>query len=211
MDSLVNSIFRVITKNRNLIVKLFEISYLLLVVLLYFGYRAIVSGQGSFDLYYSLGKKMAEASVIVFILTVIPGMARRFGISHKLIAILMIFRRYLGILTFMLVLLHSSFVWFLPSLSSGGFLVPGSGFELWGFIAFVMLLLLFITSNDLSIRLLGDWWTRIHWLSYLIMWVVLIHVMLQGRYAWTILIGITSVAEISSFIVARARRRTSMR
>ena len=80
-----------------------------------------------------------------------------------------------------------------------------------GFIAFVMLLLLFITSNDLSIRLLGDWWTRIHWLSYLIMWVVLIHVMLQGRYAWTILIGITSVAEISSFIVARARRRTSMR
>jgi len=206
MDALVTSTFRFATKNRNLIVKLFEISYVALVVLLYFGYRADVWGQGSFDFFYELGKKLAECAVIVFILTVIPGMARRFGISHKLIAILMIFRRYLGILTFMLVLLHSSFVWFLPSLASGGFLVPGNGFELWGFIAFVMLLLLFNTSNDLSIRLLGDWWTRIHWLSYVIMWVVLFHVGLQGRLSWAALIGATCLAEVTSFVVARLRR-----
>jgi len=210
MDALVNWTFRFVSKNRNLIVKIFEASYIFLVVLLFFGYRADVWGVGSFDFFYELGKKFGELSIIVFILTVIPGIARRYGISHKLIAILMIFRRYLGILTFMLVLLHSSFVWFLPSMASGGYLLPGNGFELWGFIAFVMLFLLFLTSNDFSIKILGDWWTRIHWLSYIIMWVVLLHVMMQGKFAWALLIGVTAIAEVSSFVVARRRHRISL-
>lgn len=207
MNSLVNQIFRFTTKYRNLIVKLFELSYIILTILLYFGYRAIVMGQGSYDLFYSIGKKMAELGIITFILTCVPGIARRVGISHKLVSVLMIYRRYLGILTFMFIVLHSSFVWFLPSLVSGGILIPGNGFELWGFIALVLLFLLFLTSNDLSTKVLGIWWGRIHALTYVIMWFILLHVMLQGKLPWAFLIGAACIAEVVSFFVARSRRR----
>lgn len=206
MDALVAWIFRFTMKWRNIIVKLFELFYILQVVLIYFEYQAIVAGQGSYDLFYELGKQSGELAILVFIATTIPGMVRRFGISHKLAAILMTFRRYFGILCFMFVLDHLSAVWIFPSLAAGGLLLPGGGFELFGLIAATLLFLLFITSNDLSTKYLGRWWGRIHSLTYIIMWIITLHVMLQ-RSPWTVLIGVASVGEIISFVYARYRRQ----
>lgn len=207
MDALVNALFRFTLTWRNLIVKFFEIFYILQAILVFFEYRAIVLGQGSYDVFYEIGKKSGELAICAFILTTIPGMARRFGISHKLIAILMTFRRYIGIACFMFVLDHLSAVWIFPSLAAGGLLLPEGGFELFGLIAAILLFLLFITSNDVSTKYLGDWWGRIHSLTYITMWIITLHVMFQSRFSWALLIGATGVAELASFVVAWQRRQ----
>ncbi len=206
MDALVNDLFRFVVAWRNTIVRLFQIFYVLQLVFLYFEYRVFVQLQGNYDLFYSLGKMCGEAAIILFIVTTIPGMARRFGISHKLIAILMMFRRYIGIASFMFVINHLSAVWLFSSIGMGGFFLPTRGFEVFGLTAAVLLFLLFITSNDVSVKWLGDWWNKIHALTYVIMWVILLHVMFQSRLAWSALIGIASIAEVASFIVAKKRR-----
>ncbi len=206
MNPVIDALFRQTVKWRNTIVKLFRIFYALQLVLLFFEYRVFVLGQGNYDLFYEIGKKCAEAAILLFIATVIPGMARRFGISHKLVSILMTFRRYSGIACFMFVVNHLSAVWLFPSIGSGGLFIPTRGFELFGVIAAILLFFLFVTSNDVSVKLLGDWWTRIHKLTYIVMWVVLLHVMFQGRGAWAFLIGITSVVEVISFVAVKNRR-----
>ncbi|HUD18963.1 MAG TPA: ferric reductase-like transmembrane domain-containing protein [Patescibacteria group bacterium] len=206
MDAFINALFRFVVAWRNTIVRLFQIFYVLQLVFLYFEYRVFVLLQGNYDLFYSLGKKCAEAAIICFILTTIPGMARRYGISHKFISILMMFRRYIGIASFMFVINHLSAVWLFSSIGMGGFFLPTRGFEVFGLIAAVLLFFLFITSNDFSVKWLGDWWNKIHALTYVTMWIITLHVMFQGRLAWSALIGAASIAELASFISAKKRR-----
>jgi sulfoxide reductase heme-binding subunit YedZ len=69
---------------------------------------------------------------------------------------------------------------FLPILSLGGNLWFFSPFELAGVAAFTLLTPVFITSNEWSVRTLGRAWRTIHALVYLVIWLVFLHVALQG-------------------------------
>jgi DMSO/TMAO reductase YedYZ heme-binding membrane subunit len=180
MKKIVDIFFSFATKHRNHLVTLLKVFFVVQGFIIILGLRLPVR---------QLGNLAGELAIIFYILTLIPGIVRRFGAFYKPVAILMIFRRYIGIAMFLFVLMHALFNWFFPPV----------GFVLYGFIALVMLFFLFVTSNDMSTKLLGSMWGWIHKLTYIIMWPVMIHVALL-KSNWTIPIGVTVIAELASFV-----------
>jgi methionine sulfoxide reductase heme-binding subunit len=204
--SLVDTLYRWVVKRRNPLVLVFQVFFVLQTLVLFFGSWAVYSQSIYVQFFYDVGNKSGEIAIIFFILASIPGIVRRFRKFNKLVSILMIFRRYIGIATYLFVISHASFVYISPLLARQFPLFPIPIFILFGFLAHVMLFLLFITSNDLSVKKLGVWWHNIHNLMYFIVWVIFVHVALQGFSIWATLIGVTAVMQIASFWYARKLR-----
>lgn len=205
----VDNVFVTVTQNRQRVINAFKIFYLLLVSILFIGGWSIYSGDDNALFWYRFGAPMGKAGIVVYILTTIPGIARRFRIQHKLIALLMIFRRYVGISMYLLVTIHYFFLvgiatWFQH------LLIPPSAFQAAGFVAYVLTFFLFATSNDFSTKRLGIWWDKIHKLTYVIMWFILAHVALQRVSIWSVLIGLTAVLQVASHAAAFVRKRKNM-
>lgn len=193
-------LFAYLVARKGQVVLLFKVFYFLQIII----FLLAAAGGSS----YPLGVAMGKAAVVLFVLTLIPGMMKRFGITHKLLALLMIFRRYIGIAMYISALSHFGLVKAVPALSSK---LPFqlTAFEFWGSLALFTLLFLFITSNDFSVGRLGIWWYRIHRLIYLSMWFILFHVGLQRLSIWTVLMGIVVFLMLISFIVSFSRHRTT--
>lgn len=200
-----DKIFMLAAKNRAKIITLFKVLYLTIAAIIILGVYSLLKNNSFAVFFYTLGVQSGQAAILVYIITTIPGITRRFKISHRLIQILMMFRRYIGILMYSLILNHYMMV-------SGTMLIfkqilplPFPVFELFGIAAFTMLFLLFITSNDFSVKRLGIWWDRLHQLTYVIVWLIFAHVALQRLSIWTLLIGVTAVAQISSHLYVRMK------
>jgi len=195
-----------IVKRRNPLVRVFVFFNCLLAVVWFIAFQAIVMGNGNPSWFYQNAILFGQTGLILYILTTIPGIMRRFGKFHKSVSILMIFRRYIGIATFMFVFLHVSIERLFWVLKGQMGLVPTELFQLSGFLAFLILFSLFITSNDWSTKNLGIWWDRIHNLTNIVVWLIFAHVALQRLSIWTVLIGITSVAQLASHLYAKRKR-----
>lgn len=196
------------TQNKGKIINVFKIFYFLLVVVMVVGGSAIYYKNESHLFFYNLGLYSGRATLVVFVITLLPGIARRFNIRTSLTTILMLFRRYLGISVYLLALLHAVLVRLVSRLTGEiSASVPYPLFELLGIAALNLLFVMFLTSNDLSVARLGLWWKRIHSLTYVIAWLVFGHVALQNPTSiWSILIGVTAVLEIFSLIKPRPQQ-----
>lgn len=182
---MIDEIFRVMTRNRMWVIRGFKIFYILLIFVLWSGW-------------YRLAPWMGRAAIVAYILTTIPGMARRFRIQHKLIALLMIFRREVGISMYLLATVHYIFL--------VGLAIPREIFQLMGFTAYVLLFFLFATSNDLSTKHLGAWWGKIHRLTYIAIWFIVMHVALQRVSIWSVAIITTAMLQGLSFFYAKKQK-----
>ncbi|MBI2464679.1 ferric reductase-like transmembrane domain-containing protein [Candidatus Shapirobacteria bacterium] len=143
-----------------------------------------------------------EAAVVFYILTLIPGIAMRLGIHHSVFNLLRLYRRFIGIAMYLLVLSHvvlKKFPELIPDLST----TPT--FELMGIVSLIIFLLLFLTSNNRSQKLLGIGWVYLHKLTYIGMFFILLHLSLQGSKNWGLLMWVTIVLELVSFYVASRR------
>lgn len=194
-----------VIKHRNPLVSALVVINCLLAVLWYFALQAIVLGTGDASWFFVNGKTFGQIALVLYVLTTIPGIARRFGKFYKPVSILMIFRRYIGIMTFMFVFIHASIERFFWVLKGQRGIIPTEFFQLFGFIAFVLLLSLFVTSNDWSVKRLGRWWEWIHNLTYIIVWLIFLHVALQRLSIWSVLVGVASVAQVASHLYARRK------
>lgn len=203
---MVDRIFSFAVRQKGKIIFAFKLFYLLIVTILFIGGRSIYYQDENFLRFSRLGVHAGKTALIFYILTTIPGITRRFGAKHKLIAAIMLFRRYLGISMFLFVLLHYWFLWGIDTFFHRIFQLPPPLFEAMGTTAYFLTLPLFLTSNDFSVKKLGPWWGRIHQLTYVIVWFVFAHVALQRLSIWSILAGITALAQISSHIYARHKR-----
>lgn len=150
--------------------------------------------------FYNIGSLCGQASLITYILTLLPGIGERLGLRNKILAILRIYRRYLGILMYFFAFAHISFVkiFFLDSLQGA---LPQGTSETMGAIAFMILLLLFLTSNNLSLSGLRIWWYRIQRFTYLVMFFVFLHVAFFRLNFLSALMGLVVVLEMASFVV----------
>ncbi len=129
----------------------------------------------------SIGAIFGRFAIYTFWIIAIPGILLRFkvkGILRNLQIVLMSARRQLGILMFVLVLVH--YLW------SRGFAyvkfgIPASmpTFQIMGFVAFLMLIPLAITSNNFFQKRMKKWWQILHYLSYPIMVLLIFHTALQ--------------------------------
>lgn len=207
---MVDKIFAFSVRNRSRIILVFKLFYVGQIILLYLGVRAVLKQSDSFIFFYNLAVNFGRAGIVFYILTVLPGMCRRFGIKHKLISTLMIFRRYLGISSFMSILVHF-------------FVIRGTGllflkiyplfsrpfFEMMGLSALILLLPMFLTSNDVSVKFLGIWWKWIHKLTYIIIWFIMLHVTLQRVSLWSVLVSIVLIGQVASFFYKWMKRKIS--
>lgn len=200
-----DSLYVWVIKHRNPIVSSLVAVNCLLAVVWYLAFQSIILGRGNPSFFFRGGTAFGQIALVCYVLTVLPGIARRFGKFYKPVSILMIFRRYIGIMTFMFVLIHASIVRFFWILKGQMSVIPTEVFQVFGFLSFIILFSLFITSNDWSVRKLGRWWEWIHNLTYIVVWFIFAHVALQRVSVWSILAGIASLAQIASHIYARRK------
>ena len=195
--------FRKKDKNRNTIVRLFHLLFVVLTLLLVAGCWAILTKDVSARKFRGLGGELGELAIFFYILSAIPGIFRRFGISHSLLRIVMMFRRYTGIASFLFVLLHASFEFIAPIASGMKSLFPLEPFTIFGTIAGIFLFMLAVTSNDWSVARLGDWWGKIQNLTYVLVWFIALHVVLIEINVWSLAIILTATAQIGSHLYSR--------
>lgn len=75
-----------------------------------------------------------------------------------------------------------------------------------GVLSNITLFLLFITSNDWSVKVMGNWWGKVHDLMYIVVWGIFLHLAFVGVGKWTILIGATAIAQLASHMYASHHR-----
>jgi sulfoxide reductase heme-binding subunit YedZ len=154
--------------------------------------------------------KLGTASLLLFSLTLLPGIIMRLKLVPKLtlpIATLITpFRRHIGILMFITAFVHMSFSSTLPYIalqliSTGKVVLPPPFrlFEQIGLIGWMLLLPVWLTSNDFSMKKLGKWWKRLQRLTYLALWLIFIHVALQKELLALFLL-VVGLLEIYSWV-----------
>lgn len=201
----VDEFFRSSVAARAQIIGYFKVFYYLLVAIILLGGLSIYSRNQFFLPFYNWGIWCGRIALVLYCITLVPGMTKRFGIQHKLISIIRIYRRYIGISVFLFALTHASFVrliLFLPQTIT----LQGPLFVTFGLLSLLMLFCMFLTSNDLSQTRLGIWWYRLHWLTHIIMITVFLHTFLQRMSIWSVLIGIFVLAQLASFAVSYSRK-----
>jgi DMSO/TMAO reductase YedYZ heme-binding membrane subunit len=174
--------------------------------LIIFGGYSAYTRNSDFLFFYRVALYAGDFGLISYILTAIPGMARRFGIKHKLISILMIYRRYAGITMFLAVFCHYVILRGAILLRNGLPKMIPPTFEIMGTVALFLTFFLFLTSNDYSVVHLKKWWNTIHKLTYIIIWFVALHLLLQKVSIWSLLIGLTVILQVSSYFYSKVRK-----
>lgn len=202
-QSFMDKVFSFFVRKKTSVIIVFKLFYILLFLLFSFGAWAIINGQSQALLFYRMSIFCGQIALLLYIITMIPGITRRFGIRNKLLSLFMIFRRYIGISMYLFAFIHFSFVRIIVLLLNFTLAWNFALFEVFGIAAATLLFFLFITSNDLSVHKLNVWWYRLHKLTYISMFFIFLHVALQKLSVWTIMIGITILLQVLSFVYSR--------
>lgn len=164
----------------------------------------VIYFQQQYILQFSqFGLWAGQFAVVLFCITITPGILRRFQIKWKIKDIIMLFRRQFGIFTFIFAFIHYLTMKVLPTIAFNLPLTIGPLFEIMGALTVYTMSIVFFTSNDVSVRKLGKWWARIHSLVYIIAWTLFLHIYFQGGDSvWGYLIGVFALLETASLILA---------
>jgi DMSO/TMAO reductase YedYZ heme-binding membrane subunit len=158
-----------------------------------------------------IGGTLGTIAVILFLTTLLPGIFQRLRwlpqITLPLATIIVPYRRHIGILMFLTAWVHMLFASTLQTYILTGSIFPPAGprlFEVFGTLAWLLLFPVWLTSNDTSMRFLGRKWKLLQRLTYIAVWLIMIHVGLQGE-KMAALIGLVGSIELLSWIVAKRR------
>lgn len=195
-------IFTWTIRNKRYIFWLIRINYVFILgILLLSTYAAFTKSSAYFSFYYDWAIRFARMAIVLLGVAVLPGILGRFGIKWQATRIITFFRRQVGISVFLLAFTHYSIVRLLPVLSGQvPFQFPYSLFEMFGFFAFCILALMYVTSNNLSMAKLGPWWKKLHRLVYVVLWLLVFHTALQRISIWSVMIFVFALAETVSLV-----------
>lgn len=175
--------------------------------------------------------KLGTISLFLFVLTLFPGIITRLQLNHRslttIATLLTPFRRQLGILMFITALLHMSLSTTLPKialelipvgnvselslvekfqLASKAFPPSLRLFEQVGIVAWVILLPVWLTSNDFSQKVLGRKWKTLQRLTYLALWFIFAHVAMQSQPV-VVLLLVVGLLEMYSWVLVWRRKQ----
>jgi methionine sulfoxide reductase heme-binding subunit len=153
----------------------------------------------SFDS-YQLGLYFGRVSLVLYLLTLIPGICRRFRIKGQLVSLLTLYRRQVGIAMYIFAILHV-----LPS-AQLSLKIPA--FRLFGVLAFLTLAPLFITSNNYAVRKLKQNWKKIHQLTYLALGLVFLHLAFNRWSIFSITTLVVVILLATSLVAERFSKKT---
>jgi DMSO/TMAO reductase YedYZ heme-binding membrane subunit len=199
ITNFLTSLSKLIAKKQNPIQWMFYFAVSLLIG----GFSYTVFDRNTTGLWHELGSKAANLSMIAFLLTLIPGMIKRFKLQGPFLPIrimIMILRKEIGILMFLLAFAHYGWSRVLPVLAIDGNLFRISLFEQFGLAALLMSFPMFLTSNDYLIEKMGDWWKRLHSMAYIIVWALFLHLVIREPSLKSIVVLIFAALEWTSLI-----------
>lgn len=163
-------------------------------------------------IFYELGKKLGSVAVVLYVLTLIPGMLKRFGVLPLTRSLLMLTRRQIGVTMFLSALGHQALVQLFPLLLSGQNPFFTTFRTTLGSLALMVLFPLWLTSNDFSVQKLQKNWKRLHRLTYVALALIFGHVFFTGELFLKILLGLAMFLEVwsgfHSLRIASAAGRT---
>ncbi len=200
---------QLIPRQRQINTGLFIIEIFLVLIWLLALLTAILSPQQVFVV-LNIGRKLGTTALLLFCLTLLPGILKRLKIvplvTLPIATLITPFRRHLGILMFTTAFVHMSFSSTLPyiaiQLVSTGTVVfptPFRLFEQVALIAWLLLLPVWLTSNDLSMKKLGKSWKVLQRLTYVALWLIFAHVAMQSKPA-ALLLLVVGLLEIYSWL-----------
>ncbi len=147
-----------------------------------------------------------KIAIVFYLASLVPGIARRLRMHNKIIAVFMMYRRHIGVVSFFFMLYHY--------MMERGVNLIRFGFpraipltEFFGSMAFFFAFLLTVTSNDISTKTMGIWWKRLHALTYAMVWLILFHVVLHRISVWGVLLFLFGALEGISFIYHKSKRK----
>lgn len=152
-----------------------------------------------------IGIEMGNWAIRFLWLSCIPGILKRFkvtGFLQSVQIVLMKSRRRIGDLMFTFALIHYLWSRLFLFIRTNSFPSPNNIplFETLGFMGLFILIPLFLTSNNFSVRFLKVWWIRIQGLVYLSMWLIAFHVALQGLIIESVITFTIIALQITSWI-----------
>lgn len=191
-------------QNRQKILSIFRLFYCVLVIFPISAFVFSRLNQSMLLFFFGLGNTLGQFALILYVVTLLPGIGDRLGIKNKILVLLKIYRREAGILMYLLALIHVTLEKLLitTSITELFTLLP---FEIMGALSLLVLFFLFITSNTFSLIRLRLNWYRIHRLTYIGMSFIFLHVSLVKFSNWTILMGFVLILQLISFIVVYRR------
>lgn len=209
MIALLQILTRRIVPYRKRIIALFQIAEVVVVLFAAMGAYYIYNGSPSAGIWYGMGAKAGTLALYVFFLTITPGILRRFRLLLPIQQLMMLFRRHLGILTYLLGVMHWVLVRLVFAARQNTLTATPPSYELASFIALQIMFLLFVTSNDWSVKRMGVWWKRLHTLIYVVAWLLFYHVAFQPGEAQekAPLALFMAIAELASLAVDWRRNR----
>lgn len=199
MKALMDSLFQWNVRNKNMVIDVFKIGYFLILVLLIITAYLISQNQRIIGI-YTVGELSGKIALVLFCITITPGILRRFSIRGTAVSLLMLYRRHLGISTFVFAFYHYASISLFSVLFRGSFVLVPSLFEGFGVVSLYTMSVLFFSSNSWSVQNLGKWWGRLHALIYIIAWTIFLHVFLQGISRWSLLMGGFAIVETLSLV-----------
>lgn len=151
----------------------------------------------------------AYLATILLLVVLLPGVLTRFGISAAKLKYLIVYRRTLGILMYLAALIHFLFlIDYLPWFSDG-LIKSFDALTASGIASVIILLPVLLTSNNLSVRLLGRWWKVVQRITYIILLFVVIHLWQSGQIVLAVIYGIFIALIISSYFMQSIRKGAS--
>lgn len=203
MSDYINNIYHFCISSRKIILTFFKFVYFGAVIFIISALLLAPLNNTALSLFYAMGKSgrfFGDASLLLFVLTLLPGIGERVGMKNKFLSIVKIYRKQIGILMYFFALLHFvlSRAIFIRTLTE---FFHFSTFEIMGAASLLILFFLFITSNTASLIRLKLNWYRIHRFIYIGMFSIFLHVALQGLSVWTVLMGLVLIFQIVSFVI----------
>jgi len=188
-------------------IKIFQLLEITVIVVGWMGSSLLIQQYDTYRLAIEqIGNFAGSAAIFLYSMTLVPGILKRLKVKPEytvpLANLLVIFRRRMGILMFLLLFVHLLFIFILPAVIQEGLhywyeqIWQG---QIWGLTALILLIPLWITSNDLAIELLGNWRHMIHRLTYIIMIFIFLHAVYIGSI-WAVLLLLQFIVLVISWI-----------
>lgn len=202
-------IHTVLATNQKTIKSVFFILYLLGFLGIGFGFFLFNSNLELYVTLAELATKFGTISLYLFLLTLVPGILQRLNVVVLLSTSVVLFRRQIGIVMYILALLHSFYLSIIPQVMTSDLRLQNFATrEIYGLIAILILFPVWITSNDVSQKKFGRFWKSIQRLTYIAMFFIYLHVAAIEKSA-QLLTAIVILLEIISWIKIWLRRPTS--
>ena len=193
-------IHKLLVTNKQVIYKLFFVAYLLVGSLISLGYYFFSNNLELFLILAGIAGKFGTIALFLFLGTLLPGIMQRFKIFPLFSASIVLFRRQMGILMFLIGILHSSYISTIPAVMTGKLgleYLPENG--LMGIITLLLLFPVWLTSNDLSQKKFGKFWKTLQRLTYFALISIFLHVALVELSAAVLTVTVL-LLELSSWL-----------